>query len=164
MAAPRAREGQEIWETTTEGTVWVSVVDERNRERAVSVGGKVGSRLRLTALDREIVQDAILNSGSDPFTNGLLRRVDADQNLDPATSTDQAFSTEQLLVLFSKSGNAFQAAVRRLNEVNVRRMADMAEGVDASASQIAFLEALIEEKFRIHGSTPTYDEMMAAPE
>lgn len=156
---PRARDGEEIWETTTEGKVWVTTTDDRGKEKAVSVGGKPGARLRIKSLDREVMQDAILQDGSDPFTNGLLKRIDADQQDDPQTASDQVLTTEQLMELFGKTGNAFQAGVRKLNELNVRRLREMAESLDAKASQIAFLDEHIETEFRQHGDTPTYREL-----
>lgn len=155
----KARPGEEIWETTTEGTVWVATTDDRGRTKDVSVGGKVGARLRIKTEDREIVQDAILEDGSDPFTNGLLRRVDADQNADERTRSDQALTTEDLMAIYDKKGNAFQAAVKKLNEFNVRRLREVAEGLDATASQISFLDTYLEENYRGGGDTPTYREL-----
>lgn len=161
---PRARDGEEIWETTTPGTVWVLVTDDRGKDKSVSVGGAVGQRLRLKSLDREINQDAILEDGSDPFTNGLLKRVDADQQQDPQTASDQVLDTEQLMAVFTKKGAAFNNAVGKLNELNVRRLAEMAEAVDASASQIAFLKEHIAEKYRLEGDTATWRELNAGPQ
>ena len=161
MAALTAREGEEIWQTTTDGTVWVQTTDGRGGSREVSVGGRTGAVLRIKTLDREIAQEAIFDIDADPFRNGLLKRVDADQNENENTSTDQAYTTEELLKVFSKSGNAFQSFVNKLNEVNVRRMKDIADSVDATQSQVAYLEKVIEEKYRKHGDTRTYREMMA---
>lgn len=160
---PRAREGEEIWETTTPGKVWVLTTDDRGKEKSVRVGGAVGQRLRIKSLDREINQDAILEDGSDPFTNGLLRRIDADQQQDPQTATEHVVTTEQLLEIFKSSGNAFQAKVKKLNELNFRRLREMAEAADATASQIAFL-AEHAANFRKEGDTPTYRELKAGPQ
>lgn len=161
---PRARDGEEIWETTTPGTVWVLVTDDRGKEKSVSVGGAPGQRLRVKSLDREINQDSILEDASDPFTNGLLKRIDADQQLDPQTASEQVLDTEQLMAIFTKSGAPFQAAVRKLNELNVRRLAEMAEAVDATASQIAFLKEHVVTTFRQEGDTPTWRELNAGPQ
>lgn len=161
MATLAAREGEEIWRTTTDGTVWVRVTDQRGTAREISVGGKAGAVLRIKSLDREVAQEAIFDIEADPFRNGLLKRADADQNEDEATATDQAFGTEELVKAFSKSGNAFQSFVNKLNEVNVRRMKDIAGSVDATQSQVAYLEQVTEEKYRKHGDTKTYREMMA---
>lgn len=161
---PKAREGEEIWETTTPGRVWVTTTDDRGREKQISVGPGVGQRLRLKSTDREVAQDSVLDDASDPFTNGLLKRVDADQQLDASTKSDQALDTDQLLALFAKKGNAFQAAVAKLNELNVRRLSEMAEAADASASQIAHLKEVIVENYRQEGDTPTYREIKATPQ
>lgn len=161
MPRMQTREGEEIWETTTDGTVWVSVTDDRGREKQISVGGRAGQRLRLKTLDREVNQEAIFDEEADPFRNGLLRRVDADQNSDEATATDQAFSPEQLAKLFAKNGNSFRASVDKLNEVNVRRMRALADDLEVSTAQLSYLEEVIEAKFRKHGDTKTYREMQA---
>lgn len=156
---PRTREGEELWETTTDGLLYYLVTDTRGREKEKSVGGKAGTRLKISTVDREMNQDAIQDERSDPWHNGFLRRVDADQNLDERTATDQALSTEELMAVFAKSGNAFQAAVRKLNERNVRRLREMVELVDASQSQQAFIEAHITENYKVQGSMPSYDEL-----
>lgn len=157
--APKAREGEEIWETTTPGTVWFTSTDDRGKEKSVSVGGAVGQRMRIKSLDREICQDRILEDASDPFTNGLLKRIDKDQNEEEQTTTDQAYTTEELMAVFSSTGNAFQAKVRKLNELNVRRLREVADAMDAKASQIAFLDEHIETTYRGGGDTPTYREL-----
>lgn len=158
---PKAREGEEIWETTTDGTVWVMTTDDRGKDKPVSVGGKVGQRLRIKSLDREICQDTVLDDASDPFTNGLLKRVDADQNTDERTASQQALSTEELMAIFEKTGNAFQSSVRRLNELNVRRLREAADALDAKASQLSFLDEHIATNYKGGGDTPTYREMQA---
>lgn len=158
---PKARAGEEIWETTTEGRVWVTSTDDRGKERAVAVGGKVGQRLRIASLDREICQDRILDDTSDPFVNGLLKRIDADQNADERTASQQALSTEELMSIFDKTGNAFQSAVRKLNELNVRRLREAADALDAKASQLAFLDEHLATNYKGGGDTPTYREMQA---
>jgi hypothetical protein len=158
---PKAREGEEIWETTTAGTIWAMVTDDRGKEKSVSVGGAVGQRLRIKSLDREIGQDRVLDDASDPFVNGLLKRVDADQNLDERTQSEQVLSTEELMAIFDSTGNAFQSKVRKLNELNVRRLRDAAETLDAKASQLAFLDEHIAENYKGGGDTVTYREMQA---
>ena len=156
---PRTREGEEIWETTTAGRVWVLVTDERGRETARSAGGKVGSRLRITTLDREIAEDRV-QEGDSAFTNGLLVRVDT--AAPPVTGPTNAMTTDALVVGFSKHGNAFKTFVEALNEINLRRMRDMADVVDATTSQVALLDRCV-KTYRVEGDTPTYREMKATP-
>lgn len=160
----KAREGEEVWEITTPGRVWLTVTDDRGRSKSVSVGGtgKPGARIRISTLDREMMQDSLVEDRSDPFVNGMLKRVDGDQNSDERTASDQALTSEELAELFEKKGNAFQSAVKKLNELNVRRLREMAEPLDAAASQIAFLDSHIEEHYRAGGDTPTYRELKGA--
>ena len=161
-ARPR-RAGEEIWETTISGRVWVETTNEKGAPRMVSVGGREGARLRITTEDREIAQERIINRDLDPFVNGSLVRVDADQQNDERTKSVDALSTEQLIQVFSKTGKAFQTKVDGLGELTVRRMMDIAEQVDATNSQINYLRKSIEERWPIGGDTPTYREMQAAP-
>lgn len=156
----RTKEGEEAWETTTGATIYLGITNPRGHSKVKKFGGKPGSRVRISTTDREINQDAITNEDSDPFSNGLLKRLDKDQNEDESTATDQALDTEELMALFGKSGNAFQSAVRALNERNVRRLRAIAEDVDASASQISFLDEHITEHYRIEGSRESYDELV----
>lgn len=149
-----------MWETTTDGVLWFMTTDSRGHEKPKKVGGKAGTRFRVTTVDREITQDLIVNPANDPWANGFLKRIDADQNGDERTATDQALSTEELMIVFGKSGNAFQSAVRRLNERNVRRLREMCDAVDATQSQVGFLDKHIEENYRVQGSMPSYDELV----
>lgn len=164
MPRAQTRPGEELWETTTPGTVWVTVTDDRGREKQISAGGRVGAPLRIKTLDREINQEAVYEVESDPFRNGLLRRLDADQNEDEGTASDQALSQEQLVKLFAKNGNAFRSAVDKLNEINIRRMRGMADDLDVTTAQLAYLNEIIEEKYRKHGDTRTYRELMGIGE
>jgi hypothetical protein len=42
----------EVWETTTGGTVWVEIPDSRGDMRQVKVGGRRGAKLRIATEDR----------------------------------------------------------------------------------------------------------------
>ncbi len=148
----KARDGEEIWETTTESTSWFKVTDDRGRERSISVGGKLGARLRISSIDREINQDLVMH-GNDPFTNGMLRRLD-----DTSANSPDTFTDRELAVGFSKNGKAFQAFVDKLNELNVRRMKGMAGSFDATVAQVEYLDRVIKDKFRVEGDTPSYRE------
>lgn len=157
------RAGEEIWETTVTGRVWVETTNDRGQPRAMSVGGRAGARLRISAEDREIAQERIINRELDPFTNGSLIRVDSDQQSDERTKSTDALNTEQLVEVFAKTGKAFQAKVDGFNELTVRRLLDMAEDVDATNSQINYLKKSIEERWPVGGDTPTYREMQGDP-
>lgn len=155
------RPGEEIWELTVPGRVHVEVTNHRGRPQDLTVKG-VGSRLRLSTTDREITQERIRSVEHDPFLNGTLRRIDSGAK-ESDRSADE-LSDEDLRGVFEMTGPEFEDVVAALSEVNIRRMKELAPKVDATASQTAFLAKIIQQRFPIGGSTPTYDEMMAAPQ
>lgn len=157
------REGEEVWELTVPGTVWVEVTNDRGKAVPMRVGGRPGARLRIGTEDRIITQERIVDREFDPFVNGMLCRIDADQQVDAKTASVDALTTEDLMKVFSKSGRAFQVAVDKLNQTSVRRMNEMAEDVDATASQIAYLKTSIETRWPIGGDTKVYREIKGLP-
>lgn len=159
-ATPKARTGEEIWETTTAGRIYVTQTDAKGQVKVNSVGGEIGARLRITALDREINSDQAGDNNA--FTNGLLIRVDSGAAADTATRSAAQISTERLMAGFALGGDAFAAFVAPLNELNTRRMRMIADSVDASVAQVAHLDDVIRTKYRIEGDTPTYRDMKSA--
>lgn len=155
----RRREGEEIWESLIQGDIWVPVTDAQGKERTVRVRG--GGKLRLTPLDRELIQEICVSSDLDMFTNGFLRRIDADQNEDPKTASNVALDVGDLVAVFELGGDEFNAKVDTLNEICVRRMIDLADAADATVSQANYLKESLAERWPIGGDTPTYREMMA---
>jgi hypothetical protein len=156
------RPGEEVWETTTDGTVWYTITDERRVVHERSAGGKAGTRLRIKTTDRMVNMDAVGYGRKGVFENGLLVRIDSGVQDEP--NSPDALSRDDLLVGFAKNGNAFRSFVDKLSELNVRRMKDMAEEIDATASQIAYLKQTVTEKFVIQGDTPTYREIKSTPQ
>lgn len=155
------RAGEEVWETTVLGMVWLKVGDGRGGEKDVSVGGTVGQRLRIKTEDRIINQEVCINRDQDPFTNGTLVRVDADQMEDPRTASPDALSVEAMQEIFNLGPAEFSERIDTLGELSLRRMKDMAEGVDATASQIRKVKELIEARYPLGGHMPIYDELKA---
>lgn len=155
----RAREGEEIWESTVAGQVWVETTDDRGRSKSIPVRGY--GRLRISPLDRELCQEQVVDPANDPFINGMLIRLDADQGEDPKTASEFALTTEQVAEIFALTGEGFKDRVDALNEVTIRRMIEMADAVDATTGQVSYLKETVETRFAIGGDTPTYREMMA---
>ena len=129
-----SREGYEVWENVVGGTVWLTVLGERNREKQVPLTGQ-RSRQRLSTEDRLIMQDAALDAEQDVFTNGMLRRVDADQNEDERTRSNQVFRDGDLVAAFDFKGREFSDFVHELNLLNAGRMQRLITHVDPSESQ-----------------------------
>lgn len=142
----------EIWESTIPGRVSVAITNSRGRPQQQSVIGR-GSRIRISAEDRELAEEGIRHAQNNPFRNGMLYHVNGEE-----TSAD-ALSDADLKTVFEVSGPEFEATVAELGEVNIRRLRDLTGPVDASRSQVEFLEKLIEERFPVGGDTPTYREM-----
>src|SRR5215212_9473057 len=156
--ALRARADEEIWETTTGGTIYINQTDPKGRVRLVRHGGREGSRVRISKGDREIHED---QCGADNcFTNGLLIRVDAGKDADGEDPpSPHHMSTDDLMAGFAVHGAAFQKLVDGLSELNVRRLAAIADSVDATVAQVTYINKVIVERFRVHGDTETYREM-----
>lgn len=144
----------EIWELTLPGRVTMTVTNSRGRPQQISAKGK-GQRLRVTAEDRQIAEEGIRNPDNNPFRNGKLVRIDAK---DHQPAPDE-LSDPELQAIFELDQQDFQETVRALGEVNIRRLKSMFAEVDASKSEIDFVNELIEERYAIGGSMPTYDEM-----
>lgn len=151
------RRVEEVWESDVEGRVWVEATDHRGAPRMLTTLG-VGQRLRITPDDRLLAQERVRQRQNDPFVNGMLRRVDADQSNDPTTETPDAMSDEDLKLVFSLDEADFIEEVNRLSEVPLRRMKHMAPA-NASIVQDKILTELIAERYPIGGDTPTYREM-----
>jgi hypothetical protein len=140
----------EIWETMTESTVWVRKTDPLGREGRASAGGRVGARLLITAADREINQQLVADPANDPFTNGLLAPVKVLGEPEGIASPN-SLTRAQMAQLFAKTGNAFQAAINRIDsEVTLRTLRKLADEVDASQSQVAYLDKRL-EPFKVTG-------------
>jgi len=150
-------EGEELWTSNVAGAIWVKVTNKRDEVEGLQI--TAGQRLRITKRDREMNQDRIRDGKRDPFTNGMLKRLDADQNLDARTATPDALSVEEIMVIFSTTGPQFERKVASLSEVPIRRMRELAVDVDATQSQIKYLDDIIAERFAVGGTQPTYEEL-----
>lgn len=155
----RRREGEEVWESLIQGDIWLPVTDVQGKERQIRVRG--GGKLRITPLDRELIQEMCVSEELDMFLNGFLRRIDGDQNEDPKTQTEYALGTEDLVAIFELTGEDYEQKVDSLNEIGVRRMIDLADPADATLSQATYLKDSLTERWPIGGDTPTYREMQA---
>lgn len=149
----------ETWEITTEGRVWVRVTQYTRhgqpQEKDVSVGPKrPGQKLKISQADREANQEMISDEALDPFRNGLLVRVDADQQANPRTASTDAVKTEDLMAIFDLKDAAFRDAISELGQIPIRRLREMAPHVDASMSQVAILDEVIDERYRNAQSQP----------
>jgi len=152
MAATKVRE---IWESTIPGRVSLTIENSQGRPQTISIVGK-GSRLRISQDDRELAEEAVRMVDNNPFRNGMLVRVDKSGNHLPSP---EELSDDDLKAIFDLEQADFRATVDQLGQVNVRRLKAMVVEVDASKSEIEYLDEVIQTRWPIGGSMPTYDEM-----
>lgn len=165
--AVRTQPGIEVWEITIEGAVWIPVLDTRGNEKQVKVGPRKGARLRIKTADREASQDRVLYEGSDPFSNGVLVRIDGEYGERRTTETDLeggAYTDEVLAFVMEKTGPAFEAAVRSMEERGVRALKNYALAHDGTVSQLKFVQEEIDEKYKIEAVMPSTQEIIDAEE
>lgn len=156
------RENEEIWELMIDGRVSVEKTNHMGHPSTVSAKGK-GQRIRLSTRDRLLAQERIRDPKNDPFTNGMMVRIDSAAQEEP--QSDQALTDEDLVSVFLLADeNDFKEVVTSMTEVNVRRLKDLASNAKATLTQVAFIDDLIREKWPIGGDTPTYREMMSLPD
>lgn len=163
--AIRTPSGIEVWETTIPGAVWVTVANRRGEERQVKVGPNKGARLRIKVEDREYTQDRILNEASDVFANGTLRRIDNLTKGEADVQTDLAnghYTDEVLAYVLGMEQADFERAVSAMNERGVRSMKAYALANDARVSQLEFIQAEIDEKYKIEAVMPSTAEILEA--
>lgn len=171
----------EQWETTTPGICWVNVTTKGGDIRQVKVGGRKGMKFRISAADRVgLNQDQVMEPQHDPFTNGLLNRLvgttpvyppqqsaygieDLEKEPEPA---DQMISFAELRKLLGKHGNSFRSAVNKLNEVNLRRLAEIGQELPEDEQISVAQQSAIDDRlatFRPGGTQPSYAEFMGGP-
>ena len=161
---PRLR--VETWEITTEGTVWVWLMDPREqRYRKQQVGGRAGGskRLRISTDDRRYNEEQIVEEMVDhnPFRNGALRIVSTEV-IPEDVDTRYHFTTEQLVQLLEvRDEQLFRSEVEDItSELVIRRLKDQAEKT-GTVGQLAFLTEIIDTRYRLGGTQRTVEEMLA---
>lgn len=158
----RARPDEEVWENTGAGKVHVRVADPRRPKgtRVHTVEGH--GRIRLSTEEREYNSMEFFEAHKDPFRNGVLRRLDVpteEKPLDPEYKEDQALYDADLVALLAKSGNAFQAAVKGLDQRNCERMRELVNADDSPATQAQ--RKFVNDHFKrtfVKDHTPTFSK------
>jgi hypothetical protein len=150
MANMKAREGEEVWEMQSEGTVCLLVTGynrfNQPTERDLIIGpNQSGRQFRITAIDREYHQQVCVDASVDPFRNGML--VQRDGERDEEVASDDALDLEGLVaILEMEDAAAFEERVKRLGEFPLRRLQEVAEMYDSPQSRVDLINVLVEEK------------------
>lgn len=144
------REGEEVWESTTPSQVWMEIGLPDKTTKMITAHG-VGARLRLQTADRQIYQERLERKEHDVFTNGLLVRVDADQQEDEDTTSPSAVTDEALMKLFNlKQIARFRNAIDELSEISLRRLVTLAKSSDIGTKQQEALKEMWDSKFGVN--------------
>jgi len=157
IAEPRARVPEEVWTNQTDSSVWVEVTDHKGAPRSRSVSGK-GMILRITADDRLLAQEKVLDPRNDPFVNGMLLRKDAEQDSNPQTRSPNALSDGELAAAFELDDGDFEDFIRETTEVNARRLKAMVNDINAGARHVDILTRVIEDLYAVGGTTQANEE------
>lgn len=152
-----SRPHEEIWELTCDSRVSLEVSNERGGTKDITAQG-TGQVLRITTVDREMAEEVVRDAELNPFRNGMLIRVDNG----PHTPSPDELSDEELAAMFELDNDDFEAVLPNLSEVNVRRLKAMTVQADVKHQQVQILGQYIEDRYRIGGSMPSYDEMQQA--
>lgn len=157
IGEPRPRVAEEVWTNQTDSAVWVEVTDHKGAPRSRSVSGK-GQILRITADDRLLCQEKVLDPRNDPFVNGTLLRKDMEQGSNPQTRSANALSDADLAAAFELDDADFEDFLRETSEVNARRLKVMIPVVNAGARHVDILNRMLEELYAVGGTTPSNEE------
>jgi hypothetical protein len=172
LPAARAEMGVNVKARTPDEEVWAIQVPGRVSLRvtqfnrfgqpveAILVMGpnRAGQQFRIKTVDREENQARCMAVDNDPFRNGMLVRIDADQQGVPETHSGDALTTEQLLEIYDlATQRSFEKRVKALGEVPLRRLAEVGESMDCSHLQIEFVRGLLDERYSRGGPQATLD-------
>jgi hypothetical protein len=146
----------EEWEVLVPSMIRLDVLTTNRfgqamRDRLVLGPDRVGMKFRISTADRVDNQSQVVNEDQDPFRNGMLRRVDGDQQADPLTASTDVLTGEDMVDLIDLPDPEFQERVKSLGEVPVRRLLELAPNAGASHAKVVFLENYIKDAYIVGG-------------
>ena len=169
--------GEEVWQNTMAGRFHYFTTDQNGKRRRMVARG--GQLIRITPHDRELISDEIALERRNPFLNGRLKRVDnqiltedtPDEEAEGKTPLPEGHQAElanteaDLREIFAKNGMAFQTAVKKLDERNIRQLKALSESesVEVTVKQAEFLKKHIDENFKLGGATSSGKEILSEP-
>jgi hypothetical protein len=146
----------ETWEMRVDGTIYLNVLKATRFGQVIESQMKVGPRRKghrfeISTDDRRDNQRNIVTAEQDPFRNGMLTRVDANQQAEPETQSEAVLTPEEELAILDLPEDEFRAKVAGLPEVPVRNIRSVAEAAGASHSKVTWLDDHIRERFQPGG-------------
>lgn len=152
--------GQELWKMETDAIVYLEIEGKTRYGDSLGKEFKVGPNRKgyefiMKTADRIDCQRAIIDPAQDPFRNGTFSRVDADQQQDPNTASEQAITTEQIIDMLDQPLAQFEDSIGRLEEVPIRRVLETAIAMDVSHQKITLLEDVIKDRYAKGAAQPS---------
>jgi len=150
----------EVWAVQTPGLIYLrTTVPNRMGQLVdaeISIGpNRQGGQFKISTIDREENQARCADPAADVFRNGMLARLDADQQADPQTASVNAITAEDILDIFDLDQAGFEARVQELSEVPLRRMVDLGQAMDVSHRRLEYLTELIATRYSVAKSQPS---------
>jgi len=144
--------GFEQWMMMNDSILFLEVLGHDrfgNRQaKELKVGpSRRGHKFWISQSDRMANQMMVADVAFDPFRNGTLTRVDADQHTDPNTASDQALTDEQIIEMLDLSVAELEDRVSRLAEIPMRRVLDLATAMDVSHQKLTLIEDIIKDRY-----------------
>lgn len=142
----------ETWEVRVDGTIYLNVLKATRFGAVVEEQLKLGPRRKghrfeISPDDRRDNQRRIIDPEQDPFRNGMLMRVDGNQQDIPETKSEAVLSSEEELEILDLPEAEFRDRIASLPELPVRNIRSVAEAAGASHSKVTWLDEHIAERF-----------------
>jgi hypothetical protein len=129
----------ETWENIASYQNVIIRLDTRGDERQEVINGR--RKFMLTAEERIITQDRIVDPKHDPFRNGSFRPVIVPDSIN-IESNPNAISDEDIAGIFQASDLAFDEWLKTIDSAQtLRRMADLAPDSEISMKRYKAIEA-----------------------
>jgi hypothetical protein len=160
----------EVWEISTEGTVWLWKHDVRHpgQMEKVRVGGRAGGsrRLRISRDERRYNEEQVIEemAGENPFRNGALVLISTEDRAEDIDSRYHLTEADLASLLELRDEDLFRAEVEDIKSELVMRRLYMAAETKATVGQLDVIRSIIEERYKVGGTQKTVREMMAQGE
>ena len=136
----------EVWQSAVLGETYVKRVDQHGNVTSQRVQGH--GTVSVTPYERRIHESAVADQTLNPYRNGRLtpvRLLDEEPDTASLQANPNAMSETAMKALFNSQIRTFTNKVGDVtNPITLRRLREVADEVDAKASQIKVIEARME--------------------
>lgn len=154
----------ELWESTIPGRIYITRLDSRGNDQSIPVPGH--GRLRIRRRDRVMNQERVLDTDSDVFSNGKLRRVGEGYDASPEQQLERHEYTRAAFQHVIQLDDAtFRTVVDEMEERGVRLLKDSLTELGGTMTQAEYVQNVIVAKFQPYSrAMPSSAELISDPE